>query len=99
MGGFVSVALRATCWVAIDVEAGRVTRSVRVGRNPFAIALSANERSAWVSNVGMFEYPLLPGVTPDNRSTAGLTFPVYGVPSNEVEEVMTSEGLQAPGLG
>jgi YVTN family beta-propeller protein len=85
--------------VVIDMEAGRVTRSVRVGRNPFAIALSADERFAWVSNVGMFEYPLLPGVTPDNRRTAGLTFPAYGVPSKEAEEGTMAEGLKVPGLG
>jgi len=64
-------------FVTIDVASGRVERSVRVGRNPFAIALSPDERSAWVSNVGMFEYPLVPGVTEDTRRTKALPFPVY----------------------
>lgn len=85
--------------VTVDVASGRVRQSVRVGRHPFAVALSPDEQVAWVSNVGMFEYPLLPGVTPDNRETAGLTFPAYGVPSREAEEGTEAEGLQVPGLG
>ncbi|MDR1989175.1 MAG: bifunctional YncE family protein/alkaline phosphatase family protein, partial [Acidobacteriaceae bacterium] len=85
--------------VVVDVAAKRVTRSVRVGRHPFAIGLSADEQTAWVSNVGMFEYPLLPGVTKDNRATAGLSFPAYGIPSPEAENGTVAEGLQVPGLG
>ncbi len=85
--------------VVIDLEAGKVTRSVRVGRNPFAIALSPDERTAWVSNVGMFEYPLVPGVTKDNRSKVGLTFPAYGYGTKEAEEGTTAEGMKVPGLG
>src|SRR5262249_17046602 len=85
--------------VVIDLAAGRVTKSVKVGRNPFAIALSEDERAAWVSNVGMYEYPLLPGVTKDNRSKAGLKFPAYGVPSKEAEEGVDVDGVHIPGLG
>jgi len=85
--------------VTIDVAAGRVRQSVRVGRHPFAIALSADERTAWVSNVGMFEYPLIPGVTAENRATAGITFPAYGIPSREAVEGTTVEGVAVPGLG
>jgi len=85
--------------VTIDLVAGRVTQSVRVGRNPFAVALSPDESRAWVSNVGMFEYPLVPGVTPENRATAGLPFPAYGVPSKEAEEGVEIDGRRIPGLG
>ncbi len=85
--------------VTVDVARRRVVQSVRVGRNPFSITLSPDGRTAWVTNVGMFEYPLLPGVTKDNRSTAGLTFPAYGIPSKEAVEGTVAEGLQVPGLG
>jgi YVTN family beta-propeller protein len=85
--------------VVIDLTAGRVTRSVRVGRNPFAIALSEDERVAWVSNVGLYEYPLLPGVTKETRAKAGLKFPAYGVPSKEAEEGVDVNGVHIPGLG
>ncbi|AMY08759.1 PQQ-dependent catabolism-associated beta-propeller protein [Luteitalea pratensis] len=85
--------------VTVDVASGQVRQSVRVGRHPFAVALSPDERTAWVSNVGMFEYPLIPGVTPDNRATAGITFPAYGVPSAEAEQGTVAEGQSIPGLG
>ena len=86
-------------FVAIDVASGQVVRSVRVGRHPFAIALSPDERSAWVSNVGMFEYPLVPGVTEDTRGSKGLPFPAYGVPSKEAASGAVSNGVRVPGLG
>ncbi len=85
--------------VTVDLARGAVVGSVRVGRHPFAVPLSPDGRFAWVSNVGMFEYPLLPGVTSDNRETAGLVFPPYGVPSREAEEGTVAEGLAVPGLG
>ncbi|MBO0860644.1 MAG: PD40 domain-containing protein [Chloracidobacterium sp.] len=85
--------------VEVDLSAGNVTRSVRVGRHPFGIGLSADGRSAWVTNVGMFEYPLIPGVTQQNLPTAGLKFPAYGFPSREMEEGVMAEGIHVPGLG
>src|SRR5215471_3280282 len=84
---------------SIDVASGRVTRSVRVGRNPFAIALGPDGGTAWVSNVGMFEYPLVPGVTESTRAANGLDFPAYGVPSREARDGVTVNGRRIPGLG
>ncbi len=84
----------------VDVVSHDVVRSVRVGRNPFAVAFSPDERFAWVSNVGMFEYPLVPGVTDEpTRASAGLAFPAYGVPSKEAEEGAIAGSVAVPGLG
>jgi YVTN family beta-propeller protein len=85
--------------VTVDVESRKVVQSVRVGRNPFAVTLSPDERFAWVSNVGMFEYPLVPGVTRETRAERGLPFPAYGVPSKEAEEGVAVGGVRVPGLG
>jgi DNA-binding beta-propeller fold protein YncE len=86
--------------VTVDVDAGKVAQSVRVGRNPFAVALSPDEKIAWVSNVGMFEYPLVPGVVSrETRRTAGLPFPAYGVPSKEAEDGVEVNGVRVAGLG
>jgi YVTN family beta-propeller protein len=89
--------------VTVDVESKKVVQSVRVGRNPFAVALSPDERFAWVSNVGMFEYPLVPGVTRETRAEKGLPFPAYGVPSKEAEYGVVVDGVagsvRVPGLG
>jgi YVTN family beta-propeller protein len=85
--------------LTVDLKKRRVVGSVRVGRNPFGIRLSRDGRHAWVSNVGMFEYPLVPGVTPENRRQAGLSFPAYGVPSSEAETGVDVDGKFIPGLG
>ena len=85
--------------VVVDLDQRHVVRSVRVGRNPFGIHLSPDAKYAWVSNVGMFEYPLLPGVTPTSGPTSGLSFPAYGVPSKEAEEGVVVDGRKIPGLG
>ena len=84
---------------AIEIASGRVTRSVRVGRNPFAIALGPDAGTAWVSNVGMFEYPLVPGVRASTRAARGLPFPAYGVPSREARDGVSVNGTRIPGLG
>lgn len=85
--------------VEVDLQQDKVLRSVRVGRNPFGIRLAPDGESIWVSNVGMFEYPLIPGVKPGNVGKAGLSFPAYGVPSPEAEKGVTTEGIKVPGLG
>jgi YVTN family beta-propeller protein len=85
--------------VTVDVESRKVVQSVRVGRNPFAVALSPDEKLAWVSNVGMFEYPLVPGVTPETRAEKGLPFPAYGIPSKDAEDGVDVNGVRVPGLG
>jgi len=85
--------------VAVDLRKKKVVRSVRVGRNPFGISLSRDGGFAWISNVGMFAYPLIPGVNPSNRAVAGLDFPAYGVPSREAEEGVEIGGRKIPGLG
>ncbi len=85
--------------VTVDLGRGAIVRSVGVGRHPFAVALSADGRHAWVTNVGMYEYPLLPGVTEETRAQTGLVFPAYGVPSREAEQGTVAEGVEVPGLG
>ena len=81
---------------SVQLPAGRdSTSATGVVRGPCASGAipsrwpSRPTAAAWVSNVGMFEYPLLPGVTQENRETAGLSFPAYGVPSKEAEEGTT----------
>jgi len=83
----------------VDVPSRQVVRSVRVGRQPFAVRLSADGKYAWVCNVGMFDYPLIPGVREDNREKSGIVFPAYGIPSREAENGAEAEGVRVPGLG
>ncbi len=69
--------------VALDVRKRRILSSTRVGRLPFAIALSPNKKQVWVTNIGMFEYSPVPGAEKQNAVDSGLPFPAFGFPSNE----------------
>ena len=45
----------------IDTRSRLVVASVKVGRLPFALTLSADRRKLYVTNLGMFEYQAVPG--------------------------------------
>ena len=69
--------------VRVDLKTRGIVGSVSVGRIPFGIALSPDKKTAFVANVGLYDYPIVPGVTPTNKDTMMLQFPAYGIPSKE----------------
>ena len=85
--------------VILDTESKQIVSSIPVGRMPFGLALSPDGRFAYVSNVGMFRYSLVPGYDADRPKQTGLDFPPYGFPSKEAAEGTTIDGKQIPGLG
>jgi DNA-binding beta-propeller fold protein YncE len=89
--------------VAIDTRKPQILGSVRVGRLPFAIALSADGRRAYVTNSGMFEYRAVAGADPARAAQTGLLFPPFGFPSPEATRgarAPTAMGsAEVPGLG
>ena len=80
----------------IDTEQQAVIRSIPVGRYPFGIALSTDEKHAYIANVGIYEYAYF---RTEDGQFAKLPFPPYGVPSQEAEEGITIDGVVVPGLG
>jgi YVTN family beta-propeller protein len=86
--------------VTIDLATRTLLASVPVGRIPFGIALSPDGSRAFVANVGLYEYPLLPGVTPTNKDSMMLHFPAYATDTKEAENGITlPNGRVIPGLG
>ncbi|MCS7315771.1 MAG: alkaline phosphatase family protein [Bryobacterales bacterium] len=89
--------------VVIDTRRHRVLGSVRVGRLPFCLALAPDGRKAWVANVGMFEYRVIPGGNRADPRGTGLPFPAFGFPSPEAfagARRQTTQGfVDVPGLG
>jgi len=87
----------------VDTRSGRVLHSIPVGRLPLQIALSPDKRQAFVTNMGMFRYSVIPGATKETARATGLAFPAFGFPSAEAENgVMrqTERGeVMVPGLG
>jgi len=83
----------------MDTEAKQIVASLPVGRMPFGLAISPDGGRAYVSNVGMFQYALVPGYNPKDPRDTGLDFPAFGFPSKEAAEGTTVNGKQIPGLG
>jgi YVTN family beta-propeller protein len=85
--------------VVIDTASKTVISSIGVGRMPFGLALSPDGRRAYVSNVGMFRYSLIPGYDPNDPRRTGLDFPPFGFPSKEAQQGVSVAGRNIPGLG
>jgi DNA-binding beta-propeller fold protein YncE len=89
--------------VVIDTKKRTIAGRVRVGRLPFAVALSEDGHRAFVTNIGMFEYKPVPGANPKRARETGLPFPAFGFPSPESERGATRQTgagpVEVPGLG
>lgn len=85
--------------VVIDTRSKQVIASVPVGRMPFGLAVAPDGKRVYVSNVGMFQYSLVPGYDPKDARDTGLDFPPFGFPSREATEGTVINGKQIPGLG
>jgi len=87
----------------VDTKAHKVVASVKVGRLPFAVALSPDHKRLYVTNVGMFEYQAIPGADPADARGTGLEFPAFGFPSadaaNGAKRPTARGPVDVPGLG
>ena len=84
--------------VTIDTVKREAVGEVGVGRNPFALLLSADGTKAFVANMGTFQYSFVETREP-NDDLRGLSFPPTGYPSKEAREGTVAEGRKVPGLG
>jgi DNA-binding beta-propeller fold protein YncE len=85
--------------VIVDTHSKQILSSLPVGRMPFGLDLSPDGKRAYVSNVGMFQYSLVPGYDPKNPKRTGLDFPAFGFPSPEAATGAIVQGKQIAGLG
>lgn len=87
-----------------DTRRKQLIANLKVGRLPFAIALSPDGRRAYVANLGMFEYRAIPGVSKTDARSTGLPFPAFGFPSPEAvsgidRQNAAGKTVAVPGLG
>lgn len=85
--------------VRVDLTTRKVTASVKVGRQPFGIAMSPDKKQALVANVGVYSYPLIKGATPENIEDLLISHHPYGENTPESRNGTLVEGKQIPGLG
>ncbi len=85
--------------VVADTRTRRVLHYVPVGRYPFGIALSSDEKTAYVANVGVFEYQPLSNVKLTDLPNSGADFPVFGYNTPEMRDGYTQGNVKIPGLG
>ncbi|MEY3243141.1 MAG: hypothetical protein RIR11_4580 [Bacteroidota bacterium] len=82
-----------------DTRTRKVLHYVPVGRYPFGITLSPDERTVFVANVGMFEYSPLKNLKENDLKGTGADFPTAAFGSKEMREGYQKNGLDVPALG
>ena len=82
-----------------DTRSRKVLHYVNVGRYPFGVTLSPDEKTVYVANVGMFEYSPLNNLKEQDLKGTGADFPTSGFGSKEMREGYKKEGLDVPALG
>lgn len=85
--------------VRIDLTTRKITASIKVGRQPFGLSLSPDRKTAFVANVGMYEYPLITGATPSNYDSILISRHPYGDNTPESINGTVVEGRKIPGVG
>ena len=85
--------------VRIDLNTKKITASIKTGRQPFGLAINPDHKTAFVANVGMYDYPLLTGITEKNADSLRIPFHPYGNNTKESINGYTLNGRKIPGVG
>ena len=85
--------------VRYDIAGRKITASIPAGRQPFGLALSADKKMAFIANVGMYSYPLVKGMTPENAGSMMISHHPYGDNTKESVGGTIVEGKTIPGVG
>ena len=83
----------------VDTESKKLKYSVPVGRYPFGICLSPDEKKVYVANVGMFRYALIKTSKDKDAKIKPVSLPVYAFGSKEMIEGITNDTIYVPPLG
>jgi YVTN family beta-propeller protein len=85
--------------VVADIRSRKVLHYVPVGRYPFGVTLSPDEKTVYVANVGMFEYSPLNNLKESDLKGTGANFPTSAFGSKEMQAGYKKDKLDVPGLG
>ncbi|MFT3844118.1 MAG: phosphoesterase [Lacibacter sp.] len=85
--------------VRIDLTTRKITTSVKVGRQPFGLSLSPDRQTAFVANVGMYEYQLIRGMDSSNYNSMMINWHPYGDNTPASINGTEIDGKIIPGVG
>jgi len=85
--------------VIVDTRKMQVINSVPVGRYPFGVALSHDEKKVYVANVGVFQYSKIGKIEETTDYKKALAFPAFGYNTKEMINGIITDSLVIPGLG
>jgi DNA-binding beta-propeller fold protein YncE len=82
-----------------DTRKMKVIKSVPVGRYPFGVALTKDEKKIYVANVGMFQYSKIGELEAKSDIRKALEFPAFAYNTEEMRNGIVNDSLVIPGLG
>ncbi len=85
--------------IAIDLAELKVVSNTPVGRYPFGIALSKDEKTVYVANVGMYQYGYIKKKKNGEWKNDVLDYPPYAYGSDESVKGISNDTIQVPALG
>ncbi|GAA4452030.1 beta-propeller fold lactonase family protein [Nibrella saemangeumensis] len=83
--------------LVIDVASRNILHNVPTGRYPFGITLSPDEKTAYVANVGVFEYKPFTDLDRKNLKETAHNWPASKYGSREMKEGVPEKGIPALG--
>ena len=85
--------------VEVDTKTNQLISNTKTGRYPFGIALSPDEKTVYVANVGMFEYSYVKSLDPKRVKETSLPYPAFSYGSKEMKEGIKNDSVEVAGLG
>jgi YVTN family beta-propeller protein len=85
--------------IVIDTKTSEIIHNIKTGRYPFGIALSPDEKTVYVANVGMFEYSYIKSVDKKKLNETAAKYPTSAYGSKEMKEGVKNDSIEFAGLG
>lgn len=85
--------------VRYNLNTNKIVASIETGRQPFGLAISPDQKTVLVANVGMYTYPIVEGTTKENIQSQYINWHPYGNNTKESINGTIIDGKRIPGLG
>jgi DNA-binding beta-propeller fold protein YncE len=80
--------------IIADTKSKKIIHNIATGRYPFGVALSPDEKTVYVANVGMFEYSYIKSLDKNNLGKTAPRYPTSAYGSKEMREGVKNDSLE-----